>query len=30
VARCISFALAQPRSRSVQIAHLVVLPVNRW
>jgi 3-hydroxy acid dehydrogenase / malonic semialdehyde reductase len=28
VARCISFALAQPRS--VQIAQLVVLPVNRW
>ena len=28
VARCIAFALAQPRS--VQIAQLVVLPVNRW
>jgi len=28
VARCVSFALAQPRS--VQIAQLVVLPVNRW
>jgi NADP-dependent 3-hydroxy acid dehydrogenase YdfG len=28
VARCISFALAQPRG--VQIAQLVVLPVNRW
>jgi NADP-dependent 3-hydroxy acid dehydrogenase YdfG len=28
VARCISFALAQPCS--VQIAQLVVLPVNRW
>jgi len=28
VARCISFALSQPRS--VQIAQLVVLPVNRW
>jgi 3-hydroxy acid dehydrogenase / malonic semialdehyde reductase len=28
VARCISFALAQPRR--VQIAQLVVLPVNRW
>jgi 3-hydroxy acid dehydrogenase/malonic semialdehyde reductase len=28
VARCITFALAQPRS--VQIAQLVVLPVNRW
>jgi NADP-dependent 3-hydroxy acid dehydrogenase YdfG len=28
VARCILFALSQPRS--VQIAQLVVLPLNRW
>ena len=28
VARCVSFALSQPRS--VQIAQLVVLPLNRW
>jgi DNA end-binding protein Ku len=28
VARCVTFALSQPRS--VQIAQLVVLPLNRW
>jgi 3-hydroxy acid dehydrogenase/malonic semialdehyde reductase len=28
VARCVLFAISQPRS--VQIAQLVVLPLNRW